>query len=92
MVRSIESSILKRVIQPENGDLSPELARYVLTLDFPEADHRRIAELSEKAQHGTLSAQEEAELEGYLSVNDFLMIVHSKARQSLGNSPDRRIA
>ncbi len=92
MVRSIESSILGRVIQPDKGDLPPDLAKYVLTLDFPETDHQRIAELSEKAQQGTLSAQEQAELDGFLHVNDFLMIIQSKARLSLGRSPDRRIA
>lgn len=77
------TGILQRVIDPERGTLPPEFARYVLTLDFPPADHQRYAELAGKAQRGMLSAPEQAELEEYLDVNDFLTIVQSKARASL---------
>jgi hypothetical protein len=87
-----ESSILSRVIQADAGNLPHDLARYVLTLDFPPADHQRIAELSAKAQAGALTDEEQAELDAYLRVNNFLMIVRSKARMSLKQPPDRRIA
>lgn len=80
-----QSGILERVIDPERGTLPPEFARYVLTLDFPPADQARYAELAERAQDGNLSTQEQAELDDYLHVNDFLMIVQSKARSSLNN-------
>jgi hypothetical protein len=77
------SGILQRVIDPGQGSLPAEFARYVLTLDFPPADHERYAELADKAQRAALSVQEKAELDEYLDVNDFLMIVQSKARASL---------
>jgi len=80
---SYESTILTRVIRPEEGDMAPELARYVLGLDFTAADHDRIAALSARAQEGTLSPEEAAELDGYLHVNDLLSILQSKARHSL---------
>lgn len=80
-----QSRILQRVIDPERGTLSPELARYVLTLDFPPADQSRYAQLAETAQHRALTPQEQIELDDYLNVNDFLMIVQSKARTSLKN-------
>jgi hypothetical protein len=63
--------------------MTPELARYLLGLDFASADHERIAALSARAQDGALSPEEEAELDGYLHVNDLLAILQSKARQSL---------
>ena len=78
--------ILGHVIRPAEGDLSGELARYLLSLDFPASDHARFAELSDRAQQGILSPEERAELEEYLEVNDFLTIVQSKARTSLSSS------
>jgi len=63
--------------------MSPELARYVLTLDFPAKSHARYAQLAAKAQEGNLSRGEHAELEDFLSVNTFLTIIQSKARVSL---------
>jgi hypothetical protein len=80
---SYEARILNRVIQPGEGDMAPELARYVLSLDFSAPDHERIAALSARAQEGALSEEEAAELDGYLRVNDLLAILQSKARQSL---------
>ena len=77
------TGILQRVIDPDRGTLPEEFARYVLTLDFPAADHERYAVLAEKAQRGALSAQERTELDEYLDVNDFITIVQSKARASL---------
>ena len=79
------ASILEHVISQAKGDLSAELARYILSLDFPPADQARYAELSAKAQSGALSAEERAELEDFLNVNDFLTIVQSKARVTLGD-------
>ena len=80
-----QSGILQRVIAPERPTLAPELARYVLTLDFPPADQARYAQLAERAQQGTLSEPEQVELDEYLNVNDFLTVVQSKARTSLKN-------
>jgi len=80
---STRASILEHVIMPKNGDLSADLARYILSLDFPETDQARFQHLSGKAQEGTLTDEERAELDEFLNVNDFLTIVQSKARASL---------
>ena len=77
-------SILERVIGAAKGDLSAALATYLLAFDFPSADQARYAELSSNAQDGSLSAEERAELEDFLDVNDFLTILQSKARAALG--------
>lgn len=78
-----DMAILERVINPAHGDFSPDLARHVLGLEFPPADHARCAELSAKAQDGTLTDEERSELEDYLSVNDFLAILKAKAEVSI---------
>ena len=78
------ADILERVIDSARGDLSPDLARHVLSLDFPAPDHARYAELAVKVQEGSLTEEEKVELEDYLTVNDLLMILHAKARTTLG--------
>jgi hypothetical protein len=77
------ASVLERIIQPKSGNLSSDLAAYLLTLRFPPADHARYELLSTKAQDGALSEPEKSELEDLLTANDVLMILHSKARASL---------
>ena len=81
MIRALK--ILERAISPSRGRMSPELARQVLAWNFPPEDHERVHDLSGKAQLGTLSKEEEAELDDYLAVNDMLAILQSKARVSL---------
>ncbi len=75
--------ILSRIISPKRGNLSPELAKYILSLDFPPKDHARYEALSAKAQEGILSEREAAELDEFLSANAVLMVLQSKARVSL---------
>lgn len=77
------TSIFDRIVEPGKGDLSPQLARYVLSLTFPKRIQNRYVKLSEKAQLGALSKREEAELDEYLSANAFLTVLQSKARVSL---------
>jgi hypothetical protein len=77
------SAIWSRIVKPEQADFSPELARTILKFDFDPEDHRRIDELSAKAQKGALSPEERAELEVYVRVNTQLTILQSKARLSL---------
>ena len=68
---------------PKQGDLSPEFARQLLEIDFPPEDHHRVGHLSEKAQDGTLTASEQAELDDYIRVGAELAVIQSKARLSL---------
>jgi hypothetical protein len=49
---STRANILEHVIMPKNGDLSADLARYILSLDFPDTDQARFQHLSGKAQEG----------------------------------------
>jgi hypothetical protein len=85
-VMSNRATILESVIGHPKGQMSPELARYLLSLDFPPSAQTRYAELTERAQAGSLTDEERAELEDFLNVNDFLTIVQSKARVALGGN------
>ncbi len=63
--------------------MTKELAEGILALDFPEADVVRADELNAKANDGTLSEEEQVELEPYVSIADMLAYWQSKARQVL---------
>ncbi len=75
--------IFERIIEPHQGGFSEEHARYVLSLDFTPEEHARYAELASKAQKGSLTADELALIEDFLSVNAVLAVLQSKARVSL---------
>jgi hypothetical protein len=77
------SAIWSRIVKADQANLTPELARIILKFGFDPEDHRRIEELSAKAQKGTLTPDERAELEEYVRVNTQLTILQSKARLSL---------
>ena len=77
------TAILRRLIDPEKDDVTPETARYFLRLDFKQQEHERMERLSAKASEGKLTAKERAELEKYLRVGDLLALMQSKARQAL---------
>ncbi len=78
-----EAEIWSRAIRPEIGDLSTEAAREWLRLRLSEADAERVRELSSKANAGTLTADEDRELEQYLNVGRTLEFLKAKARLSL---------
>ncbi len=77
------TGILSRIIAPKRGDLPPDLAKYILSLEFSRQDQARYEKLSAKAQGDTLSKKEAAELDAFLSANSLLMVLQSKARVSL---------
>lgn len=80
-------SILQRMIEPHGRKLPAEVAQFFLDLSFTETDEARIAELSEKANEGELSAAEHEELATYVLLGDFLTIMHSTARRSMPAAP-----
>ena len=82
------AAIWQRVIHFE-GELSPVAARALLKLRFADRDRARMEELSAKAPAGTLSPQEQAELDTFERLGCVLDIVHSRARQALRKKPRR---
>lgn len=77
-----EAAVLGRIIKPENGELSPDVARSLLQLQFDAQDLARMHDLTVRGQTGGLSASEEAELEGYRRIGRMLELMHSKARRT----------
>lgn len=84
--KATSSAIWSRVVKPDEGTLSREAALAILELDFSAQDQQRVDALSSKAGDGTLTLDEQAELDEYIRVNNELMILQSKARISLKES------
>lgn len=82
----VEASILSRVIRPDQPTLPRTVAREWLRFGFDESDKRRMRKLAEKARRGVLTANEQAEADGYERVGSWLGMLQSKARRSLRQS------
>jgi hypothetical protein len=77
------AEILGRLIKPAQPDFSPEAARAILRLKFDKSDLVRVDRLSSRAQKGSMTAEERAEMEEYILLADVLAMLKSKARLSL---------
>jgi hypothetical protein len=76
----LESSILERLV------VSPESAKAVLSIKFTPDDEKRMRELMERNNRGTITEREQAEMESYRRVGAFLGIMQAKARLHLKKS------
>jgi hypothetical protein len=75
-------------MEARKGDLSPEAAEYLLSIGFADSDRRRMEELAERSQAGTLTDEEGAEYDSYLHIGNLLAVMQSKARVALRRKPE----
>ncbi len=75
-----EATILQRLVDPRRCGWSEQAAQAVLKLCFPREDLDRASELADRANQGTLSAEEEREMESYLRLGSLMDLMQSKAR------------
>ena len=80
-----EAAILARIIQADERELTPDAARYLLSMKLPSRDEDRVNELSAKARAGSLSPAETQELDSYLHIGFLLGIMQAKARRLANN-------
>jgi hypothetical protein len=78
-----EGAIFCRVLEPDQATLSTAAAKAILDFDFNQADKDRMRELSAKTGEGTLTDEEQAEINNYERVGHILSLMKSKARLSL---------
>lgn len=83
-----ELEIWERVFVPDPHRITPDQARYLLEVRFPQADLDRINALSAKARDGTVTPEENAELERYVHVGHLLSILKAKVRGKLKEATD----
>ena len=82
-----EAAIWESVIHP-NGELRRrDVARSILRLSFTPDERARMHEPAVRNQDGTLTTEEESELDHYNRVGSLLSIMKAKARKLL-KDPD----
>jgi hypothetical protein len=81
-----EAAILARVIESGPAVITPDVARYLLSMQLPPGDEDRVNALSAKARDGSLSDAEAQELESYLHIGRLLAVMQSRARRLLRNA------
>jgi hypothetical protein len=82
-----EAAILARIIQTDERELTPDAARYLLSMRLPSGDEDRVNELSAKARAGSLTEAEGQELDSYLHIGSLLAVMQSKARRLFKHAP-----
>jgi len=75
-----EPVIWARLIQAPKAPISPDAARYLLSINFNEADSGRMQQLMDKSNEGAMTPDEAAELDGYVNIANLLSVMHSQAR------------
>ena len=75
-----EAEVWLRILHPDD-DLTPRVANTILGLSFRKDDLARMHELSAKARAGTLTPEEDAEMDTFERVGSILSTLKSKARQ-----------
>ncbi len=83
-------ALFGRILANGRGEMSPELANYVLTLGFGESDQARMSDLAERNQAGALSAEEHEGLMSFVRAGHLLALLHSRACQALNHKPAPR--
>src|SRR3954447_26269061 len=78
-----EVAIFSRILEPEQATLNAAAASAILDLDFKPTDKERMRVLLTKSREGTLTADEEVEIDNYERVGHVLSLIKSKARCSL---------
>lgn len=77
------AQVLRSVFDIPGRGMSVALADSLLTLDFTDEDFARIEVLNGKANDGSLTDEESAELEAFVNIGDLLADWQSKARQAI---------
>jgi hypothetical protein len=78
-----EAAILARLIERGQEDLPRAAAEYLLSIRFMDRDKARMNELSELAQAGTLTPDQQVELDSYIHVSNLIATIQSRARRAL---------
>jgi hypothetical protein len=80
---SRDAVLLERILNPDQPLLSTTAAQAILALELPASEKKRLRELADKSRNGTLTTEEQEEIDAYLRVGSLVSILKSKARRTL---------
>lgn len=82
-------TLLERMIDPIGRALTPRAAQELLALRADDETQRRIDELADKCNEGTLSSDERAEYQQFVSLFNLLTVLQARARTILASDNGR---
>ena len=74
---------LERLIEPFTEFLTPEAAAKIVGLKADEATQKRVDELAEKANFGTITSEESVEYDQILAWYHMVTVIQARARRIL---------
>ncbi len=77
------TSYLDRLLEPVTETFTPEMARKIVDIRADPQVEADIDELREKANEGTLTAEEDAQYKDFVEAVDVISIIQAKARRFL---------
>jgi hypothetical protein len=80
-----QAAILGRSFDLGANKMTPDAARFILSMELAEEDRQRLEDLAEKARDGSLSEADEAALEEYRRAGRLMEMMKLKARIVLKN-------
>jgi hypothetical protein len=83
-----EADILEEIVKPAHAGLTPDAARIFLDLKFNKNATKRIRQLLQKNNRGTITAKDRRTLENYVRVGQFLDLLQAKAKLFLQEASD----
>jgi hypothetical protein len=86
MSNTINATAFNRGIDPIIRFLTVDQARDIVRYRGDSELQRRIEELAELANEGELTAEDQAEYEGYVQANKFVAILQTQAKKLLCSS------
>jgi hypothetical protein len=78
-----ETPLLERILEPVTRSLNPEAARSLLKVRADATAQKRVAELAEKCNEGTLSEAERSEYDMYIWAGKIVALLQANARTLL---------
>lgn len=85
-MKTLNTPVLHRLLDPLGRILSPEVAHRLVRLRFDQKARARIDKLARKCNEGKLTEAERSEYETYVYAIDFIAILQAKARALLKQS------
>jgi hypothetical protein len=87
-----DAAIVRRLIDSESGEWSADEAKVILKLRFSSYDNERMHQLLEKAQAGTLSSDEDREIDRYRHLGNLITVLWASARRAIRNADQRAVS
>jgi hypothetical protein len=74
-----QTTILDRALAGASSEMTPETARFLLSLQLDPSDDRRANELAQKARDGRLTPDEQTEIDEYRRIGRVIEMLKLKA-------------